>query len=95
MVEVEAEESVYTYTLYDGDPDSSGGCELGEVDQELVADSLEEAVEEVEELLSLEAAGLSREQGYEAGDRLYALVWDHQGCVTAKVIHVLTDEDLG
>lgn len=88
--------TLYTYTIFDADPNSSSGTELPDsADIELEADSAEEALELARDELENAAAGLNVSDGYEVGQRLYALVWDHAGQVVGTLTYELTQDDLG
>jgi hypothetical protein len=85
----------YTYTIYDADPGTSGQCSWPDHDDcEIEADDDDEARDDVRRILESEAAGLSTSDGYEVGQRIYALVWDDDGSVIAQISHELTDDDL-
>jgi hypothetical protein len=85
-------EETYTYSIFDSEPDTSGPCALVE-DEEFDACSVEDALEYVRNALEVEAAGLAVEDGYQAGDRIYATVWCPDR-VVRKISHELTEEDL-
>ncbi len=87
--------TAYTYTIFDADPSSSGGCALpGHEDVELESDSVEEAVDAARDALEIVACGLSTADGYSVGQRLYALVWDANCTVVGSPTYTLTEEDL-
>jgi len=86
----------YTYTIFDADPAVSGPSAWpSHEDLEIEADSSEDAVSDVAAELDVEAAGLSPSDGYEVGQTIYALVWDADGQVIARLTHDLSAEDLG
>ncbi len=86
----------YTYTIFDADPNSNnGGAWDTHTDVELEADSDEEAIAEVSDVMSTEAAGLSPVDGYEVGRRLYAIVWSEDETIVGQPTYELTHEDLG
>lgn len=88
--------AIYTYTIFDADPQSSSGTAWpSHEDIEIEADSDADAIEEVESVMSVEAAGLNPSDGYEAGQSLHALVWSDDGSVVGQPRHELTDDDLG
>lgn len=86
----------YTFTIFDSNPNSSSGTAWDtHTDVELEAASDEAAVAEVRETMGIEAAGLSPSDGYEVGQRLYAIVWDEEGTIVGQPTYELTHEDLG
>lgn len=86
----------YLYTIFDANPNTSSGTAWPtHEDVELEADSDEEAIEEVRDVMSTEAAGLSTSDGYEVGDLLHAIVWDEDGTIIGTPTYELTAEDLG
>lgn len=92
----------YTYTIFDADPNSSSGTEWPshtdvalETDSELETDSDEEAVDEVRDVMSVEAASLNPSDGYEVGGRIEAIVWNEDGAIVGQPTYDLTAEDLG
>lgn len=86
----------YTYTIYDADPRANSGVAWDtHEDVEIEASSDAEALDAVRDIIEGEAVGLSRDDGYAAGDRLYALVWDADDVVVGTPSYALTDEDLG
>lgn len=83
----------YSYTVYDGNPASSGSCEWPHMaDVEFTAESMEAAVKHVRGVLEVKAAGLSRTDGYDVADRIYAMIWGEDSSET--VSHELTEADL-
>ena len=85
----------YTYTIFDSDPGASGPCSWPDHDDcEITAEDDDEARDDVSRILESEAAGLSTADGYAAGQRIYALVWDADDSVVGKLSHELTDSDL-
>lgn len=86
----------YTYTIFDADPDASGPTAWpSHEDIEIEAESDADAKSQVLEILETEAAGLSPVDGYEVGQRIYALIWTPEETVVAKVSHKLTADELG
>lgn len=86
----------YTYSIFDADPSaSSGDAWPGHDERKIEADSVEEAINEVRDVMEAEAAGLNAADGYEAGDTLHALIWDHTGTIVGTPIYTLTAEDMG
>lgn len=86
----------YTYTIFDASPQSSSGTEWPtHTDVELEADSDAEAIEEVRDVMSSQAAGLRTEDGYKVGEYIHAIVWDEDGTIIAQPTHELTYENLG
>lgn len=87
--------ATYTYTIYDADPNMSGSCAWPQaVGIEIDADSDDEARDKVCSVLEIEASGLSEADGYSAGDRLWADVWDTDGTIIAQLTYELTADDL-
>lgn len=85
----------YTYTIFDANPNESSGTAWDtHQDVAFVADSDDDARDDVRSVLETEACGLNPEDGYEAGQRLYALVWDEDDILIAQVSYELTEEDL-
>jgi hypothetical protein len=88
--------AIYTYTIFDANPNSSSGTEWPTHDDiQIEADSDEEVTAEVRDVMSVEAAGLNTSDGYEVGDVLHALVWDADGTIVGTPTYELTAEDLG
>lgn len=86
----------YTYTIFDANPNSSSGTEWPtHEDREIDADSDDEAIDDVRDVMSAEAAGLNTSDGYEVGQLLHALVWDEDGTIVGTPTYELTAEDLG
>ena len=86
----------YTFTFFDANPHTSSGCEWPDyTDLDIEEESDEEAVSAVRDALEGAAAGLSTEDGYSAGDRVYALAWDEDGVMVADVSYALTEDDVG
>lgn len=86
----------FTYTIFDADPNQSGGTEWPtHSNLELEADSDDEAIEAVRDVMSTEAAGLNTSDGYDVGDKLHALIWDAAGTIIGTPTYELTAEDLG
>lgn len=86
----------YTYTVFDGDPASSGPCEwphMSEVAHE--AESDEDAIEEIGWLVEPWLHGLSRSDGYSEGDLIHVLIWDRDGSEIEHLRYRLTEEHLG
>lgn len=88
--------ATYTYTIFDADPNSSSGTQWPtHEDLEIEADSDDEAIQQVAELMEIEAAGLSPDDDYAVGDRLHALVWADDETIVGAPTYTLTAEDLG
>lgn len=86
----------YTYTIFDANPHTSGGTAWpSHTDIEIEAESDEDALEEVRDALSVESSRLSVSDGYDVGQRLYALLWDSEGILVGEPTYDLTEEDLG
>lgn len=85
----------FTYSIFDSDPSAGGHAWPSHDDVPIEADSPEEAESDVLDEVQVQAAGLNREDDYDVGDRLYALVWDEYGTVVADPTYDLTEEDLG
>ena len=94
--DVDAEPKAYTYTIFDGHPAVSGDSKIpGYEGIAIESASYKSAIEEARDAMSILAAGLSTDDGYEVGDRLHALVWDADGTVVGTPRYTLTAEDLG
>ncbi len=88
--------ATYTYTIFDADPQSSSGAQWpSHQDIEIEADCDADAVEEVESVMSVEAAGLNPSDGYEAGNSIHAIVWSDDGTIVGQPSYELTHQDLG
>jgi hypothetical protein len=86
----------YTFTIFDANPNSSSGTAWpSHQDEALEADSDEAAIEAVRDVMDVESAGLSCDDGYDVGQRLYAIVWDADGMIVGDPTYELTAEDLG
>lgn len=93
--EEEEEEPSYTYTVFDGNPASSGGVEWpSHTDLELSATDREEALTEAQAALESAALECAPEHGYDVGDTLY-LELHCDGEWVASLTYDLTAEDLG
>lgn len=87
--------SKYTYTIYDANPHTSSGTAWPTHQEvEIEAESDEDVLSEVEEIMETEAAGLSSADGYDVGQHLYALVWDSADIIVGQLTYALTTEDL-
>lgn len=93
--------ATYTYSIYDSDPNVSGGTvwpthEGAKIEIKADDDEMpnEVAVRRVRRIMRREAAGLSTADGYEAGQKLYALVWDSEGLLVGSPTYELTEDDL-
>jgi hypothetical protein len=86
----------YSIRVYDGDPGSSG-CDVWPTHDgtRLNAETLDEARDEALDILSCEAAGLSRDDGYTVGQRIYAMIDDADDSGSDCVSYELTVDDLG
>jgi len=88
--------TTYTYTIFDHDPQSTDGNNWPTHTQITIdADSDAEAVEDVADVLSVEAAGLNPSDGYDPGDTIHAIVWDEDGSIVGQPTYILTHDDLG
>ena len=87
--------SEYTYSIFDSDPNVNGSAWPTHDEIDLEAESDEEAVSEVQNILEIKAAGLYACDGYGVGDTLYAIVWDVDGLIVGEPTYDLTYEDLG
>lgn len=90
--------NTYTYTIFDSDPNSSSGTAWPEhEDIELEAESDEAAVEAVREIMQSAAVELCPSDGYEVGQKLYAIVWsgDKHQAIVGHATYSLTAVDLG
>lgn len=87
--------ATYTYSIFDADPSASSvdAC-AGHDDREVEAEDNETVVRDVRDALEIVAASLSAADGYEVGQRLYALIWDAGGTIVATPTHELTADDL-
>ena len=82
-----------TYMIYSGDPRVAGGSEYIDEEVTVEVETLQEALGDVRDAMEIEAAGLSPEDGWAPGDRLYAMVWHDGGSECLE--YVVTAEDLG
>jgi hypothetical protein len=88
--------TVYTYTIFDANPNTSSCTAWPDhQDEEIVAESDEAAIDAVREVMSANASGLNPSDGYDVGQRLYAIVWDTDTVIVGEPTHTLTAEDLG
>lgn len=86
----------YTYSIFDSSPQESGDAAWPTHDGvKLDADSPEEAIEDVRDAMSVEAAGLNPSDGYSPGECIHAIVWDADGAIVGQPTYELTHEDLG
>lgn len=86
----------YTYTIFDASPQSSSGTEWPtHTDMTIEADDDDEAIDEVRDVMSTEAAGLRPADGYEVGEAIHAIVWDADGTIVGQPTYELTKDDLG
>lgn len=83
----------YTYTIFDGD--FCGGNWPSHTQVVIEADSVEEAIDDVRDVLSGEAAGLNPSDGYAVGQIIHANVWTEDGAIVGQPTYELTAEDLG
>jgi len=86
--------SRYTYTIFDGDPATGGVAWPNQTGVTLEAESDDEAVAQVTELLEDAAAELSVLDAYDPGDVVYSIVWREDGTVVGSPTHVLSVKDL-
>lgn len=88
--------ATHTYTIFDANPNTSGSCAWPSHDDvEIDADSDYEAEVFVRSVMEAEAAGLSTDDGYDVGDRLYAIVWDSDGVIVGEPTYEITADDIG
>lgn len=88
--------STYTYSIFDANPHSSSGTVWPSHDDvEIDAESDDEAIEAVLDVMSIEARGLNPQDGYDVGQRIYAIVWDGDTIIVGEPTYELTAEDLG
>lgn len=88
--------TTHTYTIFDADPNTSGACSWDDhQDVEILADDADDARSQVEHILESVASECNPSDGYEVGQRIYAIVWDEDGAIVAKLSYELTAEDLG
>lgn len=88
--------ATYTYTIYDADPNSCGGCEWPTHDGlEIEADDNGEAITEVRAALESAALEARPEDGYAIGQTLYAQITGPDETIVATITHELTASDLG
>lgn len=87
--------TTYTYSIFDADPSASSvdACP-GHDDREVEAEDDEAVLGDVRDALEIVAAGLSVADGYEVGQRLFALIWDADGTIVATPTYELTADDL-
>jgi hypothetical protein len=86
----------YTYTIFDASPHASSGTQWpSHTDVEIEADTDQEAVDAVRDVMDVEAAGLSTDDGYEVGQLIHALVWSEDGTIVGDIRYALTAADLG
>lgn len=96
--ELDAEEGprVYTYTIFDADPNvSSGGALPDHEDVEIEADDADDALSEARERVARAAKECDRDSSYAAGDRLWVQVWDADGVPVRDASYTITEDDLG
>lgn len=85
----------WRYSIFDADPQSSTGTVWTDHDNvELDAESDEDAIDQVRELLQDEASGLNISDGYCVGDQIHALVWRDGETIIAQPKYTLTLDDL-
>jgi hypothetical protein len=88
--------TAYSYTIFDANPNSSSGTAWpSHEDIAIEAESDAEALDSVREVMSTESAGLHASDGYDVGQRLYALVWDADSVLVGEPTYDLTADDLG
>lgn len=86
----------YTYTIFDANPNTSSGTAWPtHQDLDIEAESDEEALAAVRDVMSTEAAALNTEDGYQVGQLLYAIVWDENTVIVGEPTYELTAGDLG
>lgn len=86
----------FSYTIYDAPPSQCGGVGwLHQQDVEIEADSDDDALEQVQDILSEEACYLSKDDGYEIGQKIYANIWNEDGEIIGTLNYTLTEDDLG
>ena len=84
----------YAYSIFDGDPNEDGSPAWPTHNQ-VVIRATPSAERDVQHVLSVEAAGLYRSDGYEPGQTLHAIIWDASGQVVGTPTYTITAEDLG
>jgi hypothetical protein len=86
----------YTYTIYDANPMQANGMAWpSHEDIEIEADSDEEVMDDVRDVMSVEAAGLKTGDGYDVGQTLYALIHDVESDTLLDIVtYEITAEDL-
>ena len=86
---------LFVYSVYDSNPaTASEPAWPSHADVEIEADTAEEAVSDVRDALEVAAAGLSAADGYEIGQRIFAIIWHADGTVVASPTYSITEEDL-
>ena len=85
----------YTYTIYDTPASQGGPAWPSHCGRSIEAETDGHAQDVVESTLEEEAAGLCASDGYEAGDFIYAHIWDESGDLCRTTKHQITAEDLG
>lgn len=79
-------DTTYTYEFFDAHSGPYGW----DIEGEIEADSDEDAVAQVREILRPEVDGLSREPDYDEGDLVWALIWDEDGMIVAQIKEPVT-----
>ncbi len=88
--------SKFTYTIFDANPNTSSGTAWDtHTDVEIEADSDQEAIDEVRDVMSIESSGLNAEDGYDVGQELHALVWDADETIVGTPTYEITADDMG
>lgn len=88
--------TTYTYTIFDANPNSSSGTAWpSHEDLEIEADSDADVIDAVRDVMSVEAAGLNEADGYDVGQKLYAIVWDADTIIVGEPTYEITAEDMG
>jgi hypothetical protein len=91
-----SKKETYVYTIFDANPNDSSGTAWPSHDEIVIeAESDDDVIEEVLDVMGVEAAGLNPDDGYDVGQRLYAIIWDDNDVIVAQLSYKLTAEDLG
>ena len=88
--------AAYTYTIFDCHPSQGSTPWNDHDDVEIEAESDGEALDAVRDVLEIEGAGLAPEDGYDVGQRIYAMVTDVESDTIVEILsYALTADDLG
>lgn len=84
----------YTYTIFDSNPhETSGTAWPSHTSADVEAETDADACDQVANIMGNEAEGLYASDGYEPGQRLWALVWS-DGTIVGEPTYTITAEDL-